>query len=318
MRNLKPRSNGGLWPVTISVVIVALCSPASGVIIRGGDGTGNTTPPGDFPYWNALGKISKPTDSPPTDPTPFTYGGTAAYFGNGYVLTAWHIKVLDAPTSVTFGSSTYAIDAGSWTQLKNQDNTGADLALFRISGEFPNIPYVPQSAIASSTQTNNTEVYMMGYGRNRKTGLTYWKSDWTETSIPSEASYSGYKWASSGKSMRWGTNVIAGSDYTLSTSYGTTSCYYVSFDDSGDDECTVATGDSGGPVFVYSDGQWELIGLNLSYLGYTGQPSATAVFDNEPLFADLSIYRNQIMPEPATLGLLALGGLALLARRRRK
>jgi hypothetical protein len=302
--------------VFFSLLITALvCTPAAGVIVRGGDGTGNTTAPTDFPYWDALGKISKPSDSPPTDSDPFTYGGTAVYLGNGYVLTAWHVKALDDPTSVTFGGTTYAIDANSWVHVEDDSGVAGDLATCRISGTFPNIASpVPHSAIASSTKPDDTAVYMMGYGRNRAVDRTYWEDDWTETTEPDDATYEGYKWAA-GKSMRWGTNSTVDT-VVITSSYGTTSCYRASFDDSGVDECTVAKGDSGGLVWVYSGGGWELIGMNLTYYSYTDQPSETAVFGNLPVFADLSVYRDQIVPEPLTAVLLAAGALTVLRRRR--
>jgi hypothetical protein len=84
-------------------------------------------------------------------------------------------------------------------------------------------------------------------------------------------------------------------------------------------------GDFGGGVFHKNGSTWELTGLIVGVVGFSGQPNPeeNAVFGNETLVADLSFYRPQIMaivpePHPVVLAASGLGGLVLwrLLRRR--
>ena len=77
-------------------------------------------------------------------------------------------------------------------------------------------------------------------------------------------------------------------------------------------ESLAATGDSGGAVFVKNGSAWELAGIMLAVVQYSGQPSSTAVFGNQTYSADLSFYNGQIVqvvPEPSGLALAIAGFL---------
>ena len=156
--------------------LMLLSASASAVTIKGGDGSGNTAPPDSpapFPYWDSLGKISDAADSPPGDEHPWDNGGTAVYLGNGYALTAYHIRVLDNPVSVTFGEATYDIAADSWRRLED-DGVGVDLVIFRTTGSFPEIPAIPHESIPSTWASTGQSVHMVGYGFNRQADQTTW------------------------------------------------------------------------------------------------------------------------------------------------
>jgi hypothetical protein len=95
--------------------------------------------------------------------------------------------------------------------------------------------------------------------------------------------------------------------------------------DSDSTEAQAAYGDFGGGVFHKNGSTWELTGLMVGVVGFSGQPDPeeNAVFGNSTLVADLSFYRPQIIaivPEPHPMALAAsgLGGLMLwrLLRRR--
>jgi len=279
------------------------------VTIKGGDGSGNTTPPDSlaaFPYWDSLGKISNAADSPPLDDHPWDNGGTVVYLGNGYCLTAYHIRVLDSPVSVTFGETTYDIAADSWHRLED-DGTGVDLVLFRTAGTFPAVPAVPYEDIPTTWLSTGETVHIVGYGLNRQPDQTTWyvKNNVWHT-VPPERPYvtrTGYQ-AADGKSMRWGANVISDDDVT-SQDYGygsaDTQFYEVRFDaGAGDDEAQTALGDSGGPVLVYDDG-WKLVGLVLSRNMHAGQPADASVFGNRTYIANLTEYRDQIPVESTAI-----------------
>jgi hypothetical protein len=87
-------------------------------------------------------------------------------------------------------------------------------------------------------------------------------------------------------------------------------------------ETTVGGGDSGGPSFVYVGGEYLIAGINT--FSFTEIATKNKQFD-APLFGSggggmlvpaYATWINSVMPEPATLTLVALGGLFILRRRR--
>jgi len=87
-------------------------------------------------------------------------------------------------------------------------------------------------------------------------------------------------------------------------------------------ETTVGGGDSGGPSFVYVGGEYLIAGINT--FSFTEIATKNKQFD-APLFGSggggmlvpaYADWINSVIPEPATVGLLLLGGLFILRRRR--
>ena len=133
----------------------------------------------------------------------------------------------------------------------------------------------------------------------------------------------GYLWAP-GNTIRWGTNNVAGSTWA-NAGFGDTFSGYTTFSFFPDysSECQAAYGDSGGAVFRKDGTSWQLAGIIGGLGSYSGQPANTAVYGNNTYYADLSVYRPQIVavvPEPGTVGLavaaVATGILGRGLRRR--
>lgn len=284
-------------------------APARAVIIDSTTGTGNTTAPADNPGWANVGTVAN---------------GSAVYLGNRWAITATHVWT--GPT--TFSGTTYQNVPGSEITLSNNGAAGqtayTDLVLYQLATD----PGLPALTIASSTPANASAVTMIGAGRDRG-AFTTWNvntatTPWTWIVSSTNANAGGYQWGST-RTMRWGTNTTSGTGwitYTIDTPKSA-NVFATAFNDfvGNSSEGQAAPGDSGGAVFHKNGSTWELAGIMLITDAYSGQPGSTAVFGNNTLSADLSYYRSQIVqvvPEPGSIVLTAIGGvtLAVAASRR--
>jgi len=260
-------------------VATLLCLPASAVIIAGGDGSGNTNAPTDDPGWDRVGRIRASNGAV----------SSVTYLGDKWLITAYHVKYFDNPTGVVVNGSSYAIDSGTWMRITNTvSGLDADLSIFQVTAQ----PDILPLRIRSSQISNNSDVVMIGDGRNRSTALTYWNSSWQVTNAVSGV-YSGYVWAA-GSTMRWGENRVS-SRSSFDDGFGTQNGFQTTFDaNGGSNECQAATYDSGGGVFYKNGSNWELAGIMLTTAGYSGQPTFRSVYGNKTYMVDISYYRNQI------------------------
>ena len=303
----------GTAVVTLVALVLGIGLPrtAWSVVIDTSTGTGNTSAPADNPGWANVGVLGI---------------GTGVYLGNDWVLTTKQV----GGGSIVLNGGTYAMLAGSGTQLTNGGEPGktplTNLYLFRLATTPVGLDSV---AIASSSGTG-AAVTMIGAGLDRG-AFTQWDMNmtatpWIWTEVSSGGNAAGYKTLST-REMRWGTNTVGSERAWIASDYGDTNVVATTFSFVGS-ESTVAQaayGDFGGGVFRKNGSTWELTGLMVGVAGFSGQPDPeeNAVFGNETLVADLSFYRPQIMaivpePHPVVLAASGLGGLVLwrLLRRR--
>jgi hypothetical protein len=237
-----------------------------------------------------------------------TRGGLSAiYVGNGVVLTANHVGAGD----VTFGGTLYRYVSGSAVRLTNLDGTYADLLMFEI---YPK-PDLPDLPIAEVRPASQSLLLLAGNGLDR--GSELW---WDPNGTGPPGLTEGFAWGPSGH-LRWGTNQAevfpAGRVFNTQV--------FGSFFDAGRmlPEAQAVTGDSGGAAFSLSLlGGWELSGVIIGIVQYSGQPANTTFFGQRTYCADLAYYRPQIenavaLPEPVCGFAPAAALLAALARRRR-
>lgn len=279
----------GLWLLTALLAT----APARAVIIAGGDGTGNTNAPANDPGWANVGRDSSVPSS-------------VVYLGANWFLTAYHIENLDNPTSVLLNGSTYGVDTSSWHRL-SASGFNADLAMFRATTTVTGLPTL---TLSSSPIATGAAVTMIGDGVDRASSLSYWDSAWNPTDS-ADGVHSGYYWAASTGTKRWGQNLADGSGM-LNDGFGTTHYFSTAFDaDGGPNEAQGALYDSGGGVFFQDGANWELAGIMLAVDGHV---SDAAAFGDHTYIADLAPYHDQIaaimaIPEPAGVFLAGLGVL---------
>jgi len=237
-----------------------LAAPAAhAVIIKGGDGTGNTTPPTDDPGLANVGRFD------------FLSG---VYVGNGWVLSANHITF----QPFTIGGVDYPDVAGSKHRLTTPGGPLADLAVYKIDGD----PGLPAMNIASIGVPVNATVVMYGNGLTRGDAVT-WQG------------YAGWV-AVLPHGFRWGANRVTARNVSI---LGTTSFYTTFDENGpgvGDDEAQSVVGDSGGAVFYKRSGTWELTGIMFANGRHSNeQPTYHTLYGNESFIADLSAYRAEIL-----------------------
>lgn len=311
--------------------VVALCFPvlavsmlpASAVIVAGTYGTGNnnSTQAGldayiasdsyaAFPYWNNLVRVADASG---------VYLGYNALTMRGWVLSADHVTT---PTAITVGGNAYTV-TGTGTRIGS-----SDLKLYEIGGggADPALPALPTVLLAGVAATAGEFLLMTGRGFTASTT-------------------SPYAWATPGTNdangMRWATNTVEG---TGTVNIGTVPSpnfqpyVVVDFDAAGDPGATAydgqaSLGDSGGGMFIYRGGQWQLSGITHFVddgPDFLETPFATGdnvVNPSQP--GDFSAYSDVfgktaaidavtgiLVPEPSVLWLVA-GGIIPLIRRRR-
>ncbi len=299
--------------VLLVPIVVSFAITARAVVVAGGDGTQNITPPpDDFGFAN-VGAVFNVARG---------FFNSGVYLGNGWVLTAYH--VIDNGLggfqfgNIVFDGISYTAEDGSAVRLSNPGLGPTDLAVFKLTTVPGNLAPVKLSL---TTPLLGTSVSMAGDAINRMPDETRWNvigSNWMETIGP--GTRQGYKWADGGQTLRWGTNAVSRTALLENDGFGEIVAFRTVFSAGISGEAQGAAGDSGGGVFVKNGSQWELAGIMVATLTSAGQPGRSAVFGNETLIADVATYRNQILavPEPATGALLLFGAAALSAGRPRK
>lgn len=293
----------------------ALASQLShGVIVAGTSGMGNNNDTESglsshlsndslpaFPYWQNLVRVGNASG---------VYLGYNPNTSRGWVLSAEHIS---APTTIAVNGSTYTVQSGIRIGT-------SDLRLYEIGGgSDPALPNLSSITLASGAATNGDFVLMFGRGFTNSTTSPYtWET-------PGGSDLNG---------MRWGTNTVTqlatvdGNPYIVTNFSDTLSPSVTAFEAQG------ALGDSGGGLFIYRSGQWQLSGIahfvddGPDFLELESSPTGDGTVDPSQ-FGDFTAYSDvyshlvsiqgitgTIIPEPSSL-LLLLSGVGLMLRRKR-
>lgn len=162
-------------------------------------------------------------------------------------ITAKHLQGSVGDT-FTLGGTTY-------TTVARFADASSDLAIWQVSGTFPQAAIVP--LYTAPTIQVDAPLYVFGVGAARGVEVT-------GSAFGGGTELKGWRWGAYNPAnpvQSWGTNTLDG----LATvgSAGLQLVYSFSAE-VGDDEGTLAYGDSGGPVFIQQNGIWSLAGVNYS------------------------------------------------------
>jgi hypothetical protein len=224
-------------------------------------------------------------------------GSSSVAVDSHWILTAAHVA--DDGTTLAIDGSTYTPTEtryydGSAMGSTNKNDATRDLALVRFNATFSGY-----YGYATGTGYSGDDVILVGFGYDGVVAQTSKIGSWTQLT---------------NREQRWGTNAIDGQT-PVTDAYGTYNMLMTSLSgkagnqNNTDFETGVNVYDSGGPMLV-KDGEWIVAGINVRR---SGDP-----FDRTysvPV-GDYSTWIGNVIPEPATMSLLGLGGIALIRRRR--
>lgn len=190
-------------------------------------------------------------------------GFTGTPIGPHHFLTAKHVGGAVGGT-FTFNGTAY-------TTTARTPHPQADLTVWQVTQRFPT-----WARLYTATDEVGKPLVVFGRGRLRGTGVTV--PDTSPTTLR------GWRWGTSDGKLRWGENRVDGI-HPASAAFPT-EMLYASFDrEAGINEATLATGDSGGGVFIRDGTTWKLAGINLtvdgsySLTGAAGTWFSASIFD---------------------------------------
>ncbi len=233
-------------------------------------------------------------------------------------------------STVTFRGVSYSVNLSS-----RATDAGSDLCIYTLNEGYT----FPAYATLYNTSIDGSEIdeTMTVIGRGTQRG--------GEVIVGS--TLKGWLWGTSDGVQSWGKNIVSSFENYSSTSTDSLLCF--NFDANGiANEAMLSVGDSSGAVFIYSQGQWKLAGINFAVSGpfsYTGEGVKkdgfnAAIFDAQGLYywdsgwkydsihepglsaasrisARLgwiqSVAPNVVVPEPSSLLLFGIGAISLLA-----
>lgn len=249
-----------------------------------------------------------------------------------YFITARHIYNGLIPSITTTNAAgittVHPLDAAHAVAIGD-----SDLVLVPVTVPFATYATIYNPSNDGSLLNNDA---LTVFGRGTDAGVPYTR--------PGGSSPAGRLWGTADHAKSWGTNAVAG-EATDGNGY---QFLVATYDNNGiATESALTDGDSGGGVFIFKNGQWRLAGVNSSVALFretaAGNDLNAAIYDGRGLYAEDEngnyvlqpttgpaapqpwfasyvpqqlAFINNTVPEPATLGMVAVGAI-LIGRRRR-
>jgi MYXO-CTERM domain-containing protein len=329
-------------------ILLALgCASDAWAVIRYSTPTRNTDPPGSLT--NRTKWTSLPGGSDPRRllNSGWQYQGMFNGFlgtpiAENYFITAKHIGGETNPSnSFSYRGVNYPITTNGAGGAQYFDSPVSDLRLWKINGSFPADSWAPLYKAAIDGSELGKSLVVFGRGTQRG------------NPIYSNGELSGWGWGADDRVVSWGENTISriGSLGYLNDQQ------LLGFDftpNAGVNEAALTPGDSGGAMFIKSNGVWKLAGINYSVDGpftysASGSGFSGSIFNGDGLFGQFAapsqfgplpfgyagyswstrISKNTTwiesitgplnaspIPEPGALGIVMLAGLVLRRRSR--
>ncbi len=231
--------------------------PLASAVITFSDPGRNTTPPAPdsiaYAPWQLQGQF---------------LGNLGTPIAPNYFITARHIGG-NASKPFLFRGTTYSIDP-SFANAGKLDLPNSDLSIWKITGTFP-------AYATLYTDSNETGKHLVTIGRGTQRGDPVVVGNKTK----------GWLWGTQDYAQAWGENDVT----SIQTSSTAGDLLQFNFN-SGNrpNEAILSRDDSGGAVFIQSDGLWKLAGINYGADGYYSlsasgtNPFYAALYDQNGLF----------------------------------
>ncbi len=252
----------GLFAFVFCLVLFRLGGPPADAIIfySTGDTTYNTTAPtGDLADsgWQYQGQWGN-------------YLGTP--ISPKHFITAEHVG--------GSAGNTFTWNGNSYTAAARYVNSDDDLAVWEIEEVFPD-----WALLYGATDEDGKDLAVFGRGTQRGEEVL--------VSGASPTDLRGWKWGTADHVQRWGVNVTAG---ITAGGTGVGDLIRAAFNraaaESGQDECHLSVGDSGGGVFIQDgNGVWRLAGINYSVDSYFNTVDDCETKYNAAIFDEGGLYR---------------------------
>ena len=298
-------SNGGTATINANVTAAELVLGANTTLT--GNGSYTLTVTGNNPASNGAGKT-------------LTVNGAAVDFSNGFIGGAANLE-LDSGTITVGGSTAIAPTSNGWSLNVTGGTLNANTVThgFRLGSNFFN---GSTGEAATATQSGGTvEVGGQGLQIGSGSGSTASTTSYTDSYTLSNGTLAL-------ASLKFGAVANTTAEFNLSGGTVTVNTNTISFDQGSSVGTSYFNFETGSGMLVLKDSSgsttpWTfstLTGIKNSSFLVNGNAATsselTFAADTNPEFTDISLTPASV-PDPATFGLVAIGGLALLVRRRK-
>jgi hypothetical protein len=299
-------SNGGTATINANVSAAELVLGANTTLT--GNGSDTLTVTGDNPAANGAGNT-------------LTVNGAAVDFSNGFIGGAANLE-LDSGTITVGGSTAIAPTSNGWSLNVTGGTLNANTVThgFRLGSNFFN---GSTGEAATATQSGGTvEVGGLGLQIGSGSGSTASTTSYTDSYTLSNGTLAL-------ASLNFGAVANTIAEFNLSGGTVTVNTNTISFDQGSSVGTSYFNFETGNGMLVLKDSgltptPWDfstLTGIaNSSFLvNGAAATSSELTFAADPTsagYTDISLVPASV-PDPATFGLMAIGGLALLVRRRK-